>query len=495
MRLIRRDVVLVLILTLTLSAALAEPVIGAEPPFYQALLDQVGADSTYALTIKAGVKAWPDLSAESLGLMQDWLSGAELNVSAHPGSGMSELILNQGDAPVLSVFTQSGETNRLLISTGNGATSAYVSRETRPWESLLGIDPALPRLSPAKNALTRFAQTALPVLLPYEKPVKTSITIKNVGRGAGQLVYTLKKADAQTAWEAAKTALLPLMEQFVNALLPGQTAALMDSLSKMEMNGTLTLKRFLDKDGKDLGLQLTATVLLDRQSHKLTLFYGLSDTGLYLSVKLPATRGRDTLEIQVSLAAKPERLTGDWRYKLVIGKNTETLTGELDLKAAPEENGARVSGELTALFKTAGEEKTSRAYTLSPDVLVSGSSVNGGLALSLKNGNALTHDLIFSLSGKPLQQLTPPLVMAEVDLDRANAAETEQAAQQIRRALLPPLQSFLLALPLDARLLVLHDLGRDQRTDGENVSVLSAADPSFTVEEPTTAPDSKEDTP
>ncbi len=495
MHLIRRVLALALALLLLLPLALAEPIYGQEAPVYQALLDQFAVGGAYAVNLQAEVKTWPDLSEQSLLTLQDWLKNAQLSLSAHPNAGQSALTLTQKDTSVLSLFTEQGDINRLSVSGADGATTVYVSEIALPWQTLLGVNPILPRFSLALDALKRFAVKALPVLVPYEKPVKTTITIKNVGKGTSQLVYTLKKAEAQEAWASAKPELLPLMEQFADALLPSHAEEFKAALTQLDMNGALTLKRFLDAEGRDLGLQLTGTILLNEQSRKLTLFYGLSDTGLYLSLKLPATRGRDTLELQVSLATKTDRVTGDWRLKQVTGKNTATLTGDLDLKTARGPSGRGVTGEVSALYKTTGEVKTSLSYTLIPDLVFVGSKVDGTLVLSRRDGKTLTHDLLLRLSGDQSGSLQAPAAMAEIHLDGAAQAEIDLAALQLKTRLVSQIKSFLLALPQETRLLVLHDLGREQRTEGESVDIPQNDNLSFTVTEETTTPPTKEDTP
>ncbi|MEJ1731452.1 hypothetical protein SMA90_34520, partial [Escherichia coli] len=82
----------------------------------------------------------------------------------------------------------------------------------------------------------------------------------------------------------------------------------------------LTLKRVLDQAGEDLGLQLTGNISLLGRRHRLTLFGGWSATGGYLSLKLPAARGNDTFELQLSLARQENRLKADWRFREVAGK-------------------------------------------------------------------------------------------------------------------------------------------------------------------------------
>ncbi|MDI9520998.1 MAG: hypothetical protein QM308_07615 [Bacillota bacterium] len=491
MRLIRRLWILALALLCLLSSASAQPLTAVKP-----LFTTLSSGDPYALHIRAELLHWPDLAKESLAALKSWLLDAELSLLAHEKAGESALILNHGDKPLLSLYLeQTGDAGRMLVSSGDqGAFTAYSSASSLPWQALLGAGPALPRPDKARDALSAFADAALPVLQPYEKAVKTSISIKNVGKGASQLVYSLNKQEAQQVFEDSKARLLPLLDEALTALLPASAQQISAAFSSLEAAGALTLKRFLTKEGEDLGLQLTGAFKMSGAARKLTLFYGHSDTGFYLSFKFPASKGRDTLEFQTALRFQEDSLLGDWKYKTVSGKNTETLTGEINLKTLPEAEGHRLSGGITSTLKTAGEEKASFTYSLTPDFRLQGADLEGNLRLEQSSGKTPLYGLILNFSGRPAQALAIPPSMAEVDLDSATREEVDLAAMNVKTLLLARLKSFLLALPQEARLLLLHDLGRDRRTDGQTVAPIDT-DRLFTVDEETTPPPTKEETP
>jgi hypothetical protein len=78
-----------------------------------------------------------------------------------------------------------------------------------------------------------------------------------------------------------------------------------------------------------------------------------------------------------------------------------------------------------------------------------------------------------------------------MDLRAATPEQVAAAAQQVKTAFMPLMTDYLLQLPLEIRKLVLHDLGRDARTEGESVPVVTQDNSPFTVIDEST----KEETP
>ncbi len=483
MRKASRLMALILALVGLLTFALAEPIDGTLAPAPLALMDAILSGGAYSLSLTAKVNHWPDVSEESLSALQATLEQSRINLYAHPNLGQAALELNVQGQPLLEVFTKTKDAGgELLVKTGPEGFTAYTAAQAKPWETLFGVSWQAPQIALARRTLFMLGDKALPGLLPFEKAVKKSITIKNVGKGSTQLVYALSKAEAQTYFEEQKADLIPVLGEAFIALFPERSEAIHKSLSTLEVTGALNLKRFFTKEGKALGLQLTGGFQMDGQARKLTLFYGVSDTGLYLSLKLPATRGRDTLELQTALTFQRDKIKGDWRYKLVSGKNSQTDTGEVDIKTVPEPGGERLTGTLSIRERTTlGDNKTDFTTILTPSLLFSGSSLDGGLKYTNSSGKRPIIDLDLSLKGNPVDALNAPLHMALVDLDTAGPDGQTPIAQKLRLSLLPALTAWLKDLPQQTRLLVLHDLGREQRTQGESIPPLLHLTESFTV--------------
>lgn len=434
------------------------------------------------LTAQADVTAWPDLTPETLAAIQAWLAGRQLSLTVQGKDSLAQLLA--GDQALLSLQTgQDEETAFLTLDAQNGQPAArYVSGlDNPPWQALLGQDAWLPDLAAFENAILKLAQAALPHLVAFEKPVKTATSIKNVGSGKSQLVYTLNKEEAQAFWQAASGDLLPLLDTAIAAVTKEQAKELSNALRAMQPTGALTIKRILDADEQDLGLQITGTVQVDGKTRKLTLFGGMVDKGLYISFKLPATRGNDTLTAQISFASDKGKLTGDWRTSLIAGKHRRNTTGSITLKSVMAEDGERVSGKLSLTDRVTGEEKRTIEYVITPDIRFSGDSLDGSLILQEMAGKKTRREIKLMLTGSLGAPMTPLAPMTEMDLRAATPEQVAAAAQQVKTAFMPLMTDYLLQLPLEIRKLVLHDLGRDARTEGESVPVVTQDNSPFTV--------------
>ena len=443
------------------------------------------AGQAYELRVTARADAWPDVAEETLAAAGEWLKSAALTLSVRKTkdseTGLARLTGGGGTLFTLMAETRGGQADMTLEVPGSLAATRYVGEEgLPPWQQLLGMEPFLPDLAEAGDAVRDIAALSLPLLLPYEKAEKSSITIKNAGRGASQLVYALKADEAQALWEGAKPGLPAALGRLFSAV-PQAGEAFTRALETLSFTRAFTVKRILDAGGKDLGLQVTGTVETEGKARRLTLFGGRSGSGLYLSLKLPAARGGDTLEVQVSLATKSGSVKGDWRFKSVSGKETLEASGKVDLTESPEENGGRLQGKLTARLKLSGAAKRTVDYELTPDILFRLGEAEGTLGFRELEGRTVLRDLAFSLGLAPVDGLAGPTALSEVWLAQAGEEQTALSARQVRRSLMPALKDFLFTQPLPARLLVLHDFGRERRTDGESVEPIGGGPAQFTV--------------
>ncbi len=464
----RRPLSIVLSLLILTGAASAE----FSPAF--SALDQVyQSGQAYALRLSARVQAWPDVAPETLAALQGWLDSAELslNIGKEEGRETALARLSGNGRTVFALMSRIGgeQADMMLEVPGSLAATRYVgTEELPPWQNLLDAPPRLPDVQEAKAALNQIAALSIARLLPFEKAVKGGVSIKNAGRAASQLVYTLKAGEAQALWEEAGPALMPLLERLADDLA-FSSEDFMKALSSLAFTRSFTLKRYLNDNGSSLGFQITGTIQLMGQARGVTVFFGQSDRGLYLSLKSPASRGGDTLEVRVSLAYAAGKVRGDWRYKSISDGERLEASGKVDLLNSPEGEGERISGSLTARLKFAG---STIDLLLTPDLLISGGAAGGTIEYIEQAGRNVLRDLALSLDLSPIGEIRGPEALAEVHLEQAGAEQTALSAAQVRLALMPALKDFLFSLPLPVRLLVLHDFGRVRRTQGESAAPL-----------------------
>ncbi len=436
---------------------------------FSALRQAYQSGQAYALRLNASVQAWPDVAPETLAALQGWLDTAQLSLSLQKQQGRETALarLSGNGQTVFTLMNRIGgdQADMTLEVPGSLAATRYVGTEALPpWQYLLGT-PRLPDVDKATSTLDEIQALSLARLLPFEKAVRSGVSIRNAGRAASQLVYTLNASEAQALWEEAGPKLLPLLGRLADDLAFSSEDFMM-ALSSLAFTRALTLKRYLNDNGSGLGFQITGTIQLKGQARGVTVFFGQSDRGLYLSLKSPATRGGDTLEVRVSLAYAAGRVQGDWRYKSILtGKKLEA-SGKVDLKNSPEGQGERISGSLTARLRF--PDRTADLL-LTPDLLLDGSGASGTIKYTEQAGKTVLRDLALSLDLSPVGEIRGPEALAEVRLEQAGAEQIALSAAQVRPALMPALKGFLFSLPLPVRLLVLHDFGRVRRTQGETV--------------------------
>lgn len=491
MRLGRRLVMLALCALLVFGTARA-----ALSPALETLLSGYENSRAYRLSVSARMDAWPDLTEQSLAALQSWLAGQRLEVVLRREGSHRRAIARwmEDGHTVFTLATDQGPQEASLtleVPSSLPATRCLGSPALPPWQVLFGGVPQLPDPAAAGQAWSDLCQAALPHLLPMEKPVKTAISIRNAGRGASQLVYAFNKEQAQAFWQAAGPDLLPAMDRLLLALAPSRAAALSDSLRTLEIRGALNVKRILDKQGENLGLQVTAILGLDGATRKLTLFGGRSDSGVYLGLKLPATRGSDTIEAQLSLATKPGNTKGDWKYKTVSGKDRVDASGKVALTSSAQAEGERLGGSLSARIRRDG---ITTDYEVAPDLLLTQDALTGSLRLREFAGKAVRREVSLALEMSPADSAAMPVPLAEIDLLSLDDDARSQAAERVSAALVPAMRRWLATLPGDTRRLVLHDLGRDRRARAEGaVPPVNAED--FTVTDETAPSTSEEDIP
>lgn len=489
---------------LILSALLCA--VSAQATFSPGLTELAGqfhAGEPLRVGLTAEISAWPDISDKTLDAYQAWLQDASLSLFLKKGKGgdSGAARLSHQNQTIFSLFTgtDAAQTDMRLMILGGAVTRYLGTQDNPPWQVLLGAGEPLPDLMESYKALRNLAALCFAHLKPYEKTLDKSISIKNAGRGASQLVYTLKKDDANALWAQASPELLPVFERMFSALPREMAGRAQQALLALSFTSGFEVKRFLTKEGADMGLQITGAMMINGVTRRMTLYGGISNKGLYLSFKLPATRGQDTLEAQLSLVFDEGVIRGDWRYRQTAGREKLDASGKVNLKNARDDGNENITGKLTAKIRQSGATERSLNYELTPSFRITDRGAEGTLALLVTEGKRLVQDvsLGFDLTSADMPSL--PEALAEVDLSGADKGQFEYAKNQLRASLLAPLQEFLFSFPMDTRLLILHDWGRVQRTGGTGVDPLdpltSSGDNSFTVSDITDLEITKEENP
>lgn len=442
--------------------------------------------------------AWPDLSPETLSAMQAWL--AFLRLDFYAGEEQSGLRLRDGSRTVVTAQSrQAGDESRLTLSAPGGlAPTTYVgTRDQPPMQALFGT-AGIPDFRGLAGGLPRLGAALAAGLVPYEKPQATKTSIKNVGRAESRLNYALSAQEANAWWQAALPQVQAIWAEAAAGLPPDWREAGERAISSLGFTGKLTVRRLLDEAGEDLGFQAAAPIEVLGQRYRLDLTAGFrAGAGFYLSLKLPAARGRDRLEALVSLALSEQageaRVKGDYSFTRVWEGERYAISGKADLALAGAEH---LRGEITAQVQGTAAAKQDHRFV--PDFSLKGDELTGSLQWLQSQGKNTLRDMTLALRIAPGAAQGEMSPQARVDLRGAADAARGYAARQAADALIPYLQEKLLTLPQSTRLVVLHDWGRVRRALGEarNLTLPEAQAELFTVVDDTDIqPESKEEIP
>ncbi len=439
-----------------------------EPRGYRELSAAYQQGGNLGLTLTAELSEWKELSAGSLPAFADWLRDASLRMDFSK-SGYVLRIDRQGEE-LLSIAEEERKGKRLLTLEGLGFEGPG---EDDMVSLLLGEDgPDFGWLLqlPDASVLRDLPDEAIGLLAPYAKEVKRSAAVKNVGASPRRLEYKLEPEEWNAIWPAVKKALA--------ASLPILPPNARETLEILRFEKPVTVKRLLDQQGEPMGWQMASTVLLPSGvSRKLSFAGGYADNkGLYLNIKAPAARGKDDLNLSLSAAFNERDVNTDFSLVSRLGDERYSLKGAARLQLADTDSGERFYGRLWAEEKR-GSESALR-LTLEPDLVFEDGGARGKVrVLSERAGKTRLDVVLNAVMGKG--DATLPAAPARIyDL----RAELPQAQEAFSQALLHLVKKVLMDFPEPARLLLLHDMGRTLRTEGEAVPAAERT-PEFLVTE------------
>jgi hypothetical protein len=454
-------------------------------PRYEALSQ--GDGMTVAAT--GSIESLSPLSKQSVQTLNDWLSRVKILISQGKNT-QGEIQLDGDTLYAVSVQKQSGYT----LTTFYPSAGAYLTEpQGRDALSILTdadewIEPAvIPQLyaALAPELYAKLAEFAAP------KTTKEPTSIKNAARSASYENYTFKDGELNAAWPALLDVILPKLKDALSGQ-PVWYARAEELLRGLVFSGECRFKRFLDKDGQDLGMQFTGNAAKGEDKRKVTLFGGYTpDKGGYLSLTLPAVKGKNNLKI--TLAEKLTQKNGtntleaEGTYTRTMDGQTVSATLDGTLKNVIKEEAERWTGKIT-LTKT--ENKVKTTWVLSPDVSFTDEGLAGKVAVQKKEGSKVTAKGSLELLVTPYQALTSVSAGSAKDL-RGLAQERARTALLSELSPLSGVVAQLAsALPEKDRTQLLHDLRTDAWMNGpvvpvqqENTAQPADAENSWTVEE------------
>lgn len=429
---------------------------------------------TLSLGIKAQLKSWKALSKDSLPAVSELLQDAKMHLDFSKQS--ESLRLEHLGKTIFSLqqFEHQDRSALYFPLSGLGFESASGAG---PADLLLGDGEAVNLLLSAfqidMHSLADLPQTAALLMDPYGEMQQRRTDIKLVGTSKNLVQYKLTADQWQMLW--------PYVMENLNSLLPAELPQVRDELELLRFEKPVTVKRYLDDAGAAMGWGVSANVLFSQgDERKLSLTLGhRAEEAFSLNLKAPAVRGENNLQLDLSYALETKGLNAQLRYENRLEGQNYLLKGEAAFKNDLTESTEHLRGTLW-LEEKQGSERASR-LTLKPDLHLSGGRAEGTLQALHEKGGKPELDVNFSLSfakGSSIEMVQPDKIyFLDTELELAKAA--------ISGAMLPLLRDILFLVPLPQRKLLLHDMGRTLRTQGELLPVIIERIPDYLVIEDT----------
>jgi len=426
------------------------------------------------LTLKANctLSAAPGLSQASLEAVNALLARLTLTAAA----GQQDALIRM-DADGETIFSASiRQMKEYTLASFGPAGGAYI---TAPGEkdalSLLTDQSAdWPVDGSVLAFYPRVAENLYAVLAKHQTAKTTGerTSIRNTAGSAAYETYLFPK-DSLTPeiWQEALDAALPQIKDALSRQpdLYRRAEALLRGLN---FSGECRFKRFLDKEGADMGMQFTGSAALDGDKRKVTLYGGYTEgMGGYFSLSLPAAKGNNnlkvTLEYKETTAKNGSRtFTASGSFQRTLSGETSSGQMEISLKNQLESGREAWTGKIT-LTRTENRMKTT--WTLTPQLAGDETGLTGTVAFTRQEGkkDKLKGEITLTLTG--WAEGNAPSVAAARDLRGMDEAAARAAVQGEMAALTGAAARLMRALPEDVRVHLTHELRTDAWMNGPAV--------------------------
>lgn len=454
-------------------------------PRYEALSQGDG----WTVSAAASVESLSPLSRQSVQIVNDWLSHLKILISAGKVT-QGEIQWDQDPLYAVSVQKQSGYT----LTTFYPSAGAYLTEpQGRDALAILTDADSWPDPALLPQTYAALAPGLYEKLAEYAAPktVKEPTSIKNAARSASYENYTLKADDLNAAWPALLETILPQIKTALKDQ-PLWYARAEELLRGLEFSGECRFKRFLDKDGQDMGMQFTGNAAKGEDKRKVTLFGGYTpDKGGYLSLTLPAMKGKNNLKVTMAekLTQKngTNTLEAEGSYTRTMEGKTMSATLNGTLKNVIKDEAEHWTGKITL---TSTENKVKTTWVLSPDMSFTDEGLSGKVAVQKKEGSKVMAKGSLELLVTPYQTLTAVSAASAKDLRGLAQERARTALLSELSPLSGAVAQLASALPEKDRTRLLHDLRTDEWMNGpavpvqqENAAQSADADDGWVVEE------------
>ena len=433
-------------------------------PLYEKMRSE-GAEMEISVSLEASAS----LSGQSLAHVNEWLSGLKLRVTAGDiaraeaewnGSALLSAAVKRENGYTLTSFASSG--SAYLTDPGGPDALALLAGQENPTPDITALPDVYFAVAPKLYAALEAHVTP--------KTVKEPTSIKNASAAASYVNYLFKNGELNEAWEDVMNAALPALREAL-AQQPGVYAWAEEKLTGLTFSGECRFKRFLDKEGKELGLQFTGQAARGEDKWKVTLFGGYTKgKGGYVSLTLAGVGAKDTLKTSLGVKLTEQKgvrtLAAEGAYSETKGGQTVSYDLNANLKNAVKDAGEHWTGKITL---TATEKKEKTVWTLTPDLTGEGEALTGTVKIQEKKGSKVTLKATATVGLRPYRDEEIAPALSAKDLRGLSQAQAQAAVLAEMTPLAESITEWITALPEADRTLLLHELRTDAWMNGPTV--------------------------
>lgn len=416
----------------------------------------------------------------TLAVLNNWLSRTQFFFSTQKdeNQNVEQMQVTTDGTPIFSAAIQ--ELPQYTLTVFDLSGNAYLTLPEQPnaLSLMLNDSFALPQPLLFTECFYSFAETLYPYLAETIKASKTkeSTSIRNCTASASYETYTVKKAQMPELLggivERLNAALAPM---FADA--PDMLDEITELLNNVEFTADSKFKRFLDKAGNDMGMQLTGSAKFGTDERKITLYGGYTpDKGGYVSISLPATKGTNNLKANfggsLKQTATKNTLELESTYTRTMNKVTHSAEMTATLYNALQEDAETWTGKVTLTVNLDDGKKT---YTITPNLTLTDAGLTGTIDIQEKTGSKATLACQITLNIMTVDWVSMPTITQAMDL-RTLTTELASAVMSTEwNTATGTLILMLAQLPQDTLNHLTFDFRNDQWMNGPVIQVVTEA--------------------
>lgn len=386
--------------------------IGARAEFSSAWGALLSAKEGREARVTVNILSLPGYTKEGVQAMNDWLSSRTFVIGAREEelAALRRIALEQRGKEVFFAQVQREKDGVRTFFSPAGRGYLTDSGEKHALALLTSLEQPFMDVSSLPQAYTVWAEGLYPALQKRVTPKesKGGVSIKNTSGAARSEIYTLTAQQMDEAFQESLPALLKGFGPML-ATRPDLHAQAAEALPKVRFSSSCTVKRFLDRAGKDMGMQLTGNACIGKDERKVTLYGGFTENkGGYLSLALPEATGKGNWKAQLSVQVRQRKdgnaaLAGEGHFVCTTHGQNRQEDVTFSLKNAIAQEKEQWTGKVTC---TRTEKKSRTVYTLTPDLRWDKGNVQGSMGVEIrKNGGKAARLALTIRCAAPTQAL------------------------------------------------------------------------------------------